>query len=246
MSNPFIFYEIEPIINKDIYKALSMNDDPPTLYSLMESKINFDSETKTKIEDLPSAFRSTLFDFEYPLDNQYREHFEETFLTHYMFRRIGFDTFLSFKLHLKVKLNSIMEKYNKMLEGFDSLDFLGTTETHVRDYTLDRDTTNNNTITSGAAGSLETINKFSDTPQDDLTNVNNDTYLTSYEKNNQSSSSNSNSVNSGTTSEDSSIDETITIHRGDSIDEYKKFLNIANNVYEQIFKECDSLFYLIY
>ena len=35
-----------------------------------------------------------------------------------------------------------------------------------------------------------------------------------------------------------------TIHqRFDSIEEYKKFIENANNVYEMIFKECDSLFY---
>ena len=38
-------------------------------------------------------------------------------------------------------------------------------------------------------------------------------------------------------------DETITTDKLDSLDEYKKFREYANNVYEDIFKECNSLFF---
>ena len=37
--------------------------------------------------------------------------------------------------------------------------------------------------------------------------------------------------------------ENIEINRGDSIEEYKKFLEIKDNIYSLIFKECDCLFY---
>ena len=100
-------------LNRDMYRALTQNDEPPTLYSLMNSYVNFNKpdDEKVKIIDLPSEFREYLFDFDYPLDDTLKPQFEENFLTHYMMRRIGFDTYMAFKIHLKDKLNSIMTKF---------------------------------------------------------------------------------------------------------------------------------------
>ena len=43
---------------------------PPTLYSIHESIVNYGKDDKTKIKDLASAGRSTIFDFDYPLSNK--------------------------------------------------------------------------------------------------------------------------------------------------------------------------------
>ena len=51
----------------------------------------------------------------YPSD-KVKSDFELNFLSHYMFRRINYDTYLSFKIHLKNKLNEIMPAYNKMFD----------------------------------------------------------------------------------------------------------------------------------
>jgi hypothetical protein len=42
------------LFNRDFYKALELNNEPPTLYSFMESIVNFDKEDedRTKIRDL--------------------------------------------------------------------------------------------------------------------------------------------------------------------------------------------------
>ena len=125
---------------RPFYEALSMNDEPPTLYSIMESMVNYNNPDPVKIKDLSTYAKERIFDFEYPINELSagdkilfsKDKFEELFLKHYMFRRINYDTFTSFKLHLEVKLNEIMPKYNVMIDGFKVLNFLGDTEEHSR------------------------------------------------------------------------------------------------------------------
>lgn len=209
----------------DFINALSISDEPPMLSDLMESKINYNNPNPVDVDKLPEEFRSYLFDFDYPLDYKYRESFEITFLEHYMFRRIGFETYTSFKIHLKVKLKSIMPKYNKMLEGFSKLDFLGMKETHSR---LEREE-------GTSQGTTTNDNRFSSLPQNEIQDVKDGAYMTDY------------TYNSGTSTGQANrrTNEDIEITRADELEEYKKFIDFTNNIYDDIFKECDSLFFSV-
>ena len=234
---------IFPWINYlEVYKELSMNNEPPTLYSLMQSIVNFNRQPddQVKIKDLAQYSRETIFDFDYPISDSFgKEAFEIMFLNHYMFRRINYDTLRSFQLHLMVKLNDIMPKYNKMIEGFNKIAFDGTVETHTRNLTDNKAGTS--TTSSQATDNSTNDNRYSDTPQGDLTSVQDGTYLTDYTYNQVNGTSNSSSNSSNTSN--TNVSEDITIKKGDSIDEYKKYLDLLNNIYSMIFKECDSLFY---
>lgn len=248
-------------LNEEIYRGLSNHDMPPTLYSLMNSYVNFNKteDEKVKIIDLPSAFKDYLFDFSYPLDNTLKTSFEENFLTHYMFRRIGFETYMSFKIHLKSKLNEIMTKYNEMLLEIKNLNFLGSEEVHTRTLEDERtgtsstSNTSSNTSSSTSNGSSSTTsdNRYSDTPQNQLSDVRNGTYLTDYTYNQQtgtsqataSGNSSGTSSSEAETTNNANISETINIHRGDSTDEYLKYQDKVLHIYTLIYKELDSLFY---
>lgn len=231
-------------------KELSMNDDPPTLYSFMESIVNYDKEEseKVKIKDLPIYAKDTIFNFTYPLSEYInKDEFEELFLKHYMFRRINFDTLTSFRIHLDVKLNSIMPKYNKMMDGFVTLNFLGDTETHIRSQSDSKTTQGNNTsnISTSTSDSTESENKYSDTPQNSIQDVKDGIYVSEFTDitNTSTGSSTSNSSSTNSSTDNGSLNERIDITRADSLDEYKKYLEVMNSIYEMIFKECDSLFY---
>lgn len=238
---------------KDLYTENSL---PPTLYSIMEAIVNFDNPNQVKIKDLAKESRNKIFDFEYPISEALgKEKFEELFLKHYMFRRINYDTVLAFKLHLEVKLNDIMPKYNKMMEGFNLLAFDGTVETHER-VTKDNRTTNEEKTSTGtnsiSATNTDNISnqvKFSETPQNQMSDVSSGSYVSEFtDTSNNSSGTSSSSSNSSNTdnrevSDNLETNELITIKHGDSIDEYKKYLEVASSIYEMIFKECDSLFY---
>ena len=220
-------------LNKNMYRALTQNDEPPTLYSLMNSYVNFNKsdDEKVKIIDLPSEFREYLFDFDYPLDDELKPQFEENFLTHYMMRRIGYDTYMAFKIHLKDKLNSIMTKFNLMLLEVGNLDFDGIKETHTRQFA-----SSSNSSSSGSS-STSSDNRYSDTPENELTDIQNGKYLTDYTFNQQYGQSQASASGSATNSEN------ITISRGDSTDEYIKMQNEMIDIYSLIYKELDSLFY---
>lgn len=217
-------YRLKPIVY-NMFDALNISDEPPMLVDLMESKVNYNNPNPVEVDRLPQAFRSYLFDFDYPLDNNYKQDFEITFLEHYMFRRIGFETYTSFKIHLKVKLKSIMPKYNKMFEGFSKLDFLGLKETHSRSESENGVSTGNTT----------NDNRYSQLPQNEIQDVKDGAYLTDYTYN---------TGTSGGTAE-RNVDENISITRADELEEYKKFLDFTNNIYDDIFKECDSLFFSV-
>ena len=104
-----------------IYPFLPRNCDlPPTLYSILDSIVNFGKpeNEKIKVPQLSENGRSTIFNFDYPLSNNIsKEKFETMILNHFLLRRIGFDTVTSFVVQLNVKLNEIMPMYNKMFDA---------------------------------------------------------------------------------------------------------------------------------
>ena len=112
-------------------------DKPPTVYSLLESIVNYGKDEKTKIKDLAKAGRSTFFNFNYPLSNKVsKEDFETMILNNFIDRRIGYETLTTFRIKLNVKLNEIMPTYNKMfdmLDGWDIFEDGGVTNRTVSD-----------------------------------------------------------------------------------------------------------------
>ena len=217
-------YRLKPTYN-NFYGILSISDETPKLYDLMNSKINYNNSNPVDPEDLPKEFRNYLFDFEYPLNNNLKEEFELMFLNHFMFRRIGYETYTAWKINLKVKLCEIMPKYNKMFEGFNLLDFLGNQETHIK--TLNE--------TGNSVGNTTNDNRFSNVPQNEIDDIKNGNYMTDYTYNQGTSNSNANR----------NSNESIKIDRLDTIDEYKKFKETVNNIYSDIFKELNCLFFSV-
>lgn len=226
-------YKLNPMSN--FFDALSLNDETPTLYSLMESYVNYGKEEseQVKIIDLPGAFKDYLFDFDYPLDNSLKPSFEESFLNHYMMRRIGFETYMAFKIHLKDKLNTIMPKYNKLLLEFNNIDFKGVKEIHTKSYRKAIDET-----TTGTSDNT-TDNRFSNVPQNEISDVQSGTYMTDYTLNTSSGRL------GGTLSNNEDYQETLEIDKGDPTDEYMKLQDKIYNVYDMIYKELNCLFFQV-
>ena len=198
---------------------------PPTLYALMNSIANFGKEEneRVKIKDLASATHETIFDFDYPLsDHIDKDKFECLILNHYMMRRIGFDTPTAFKLALNVKLNSIMDIFN---DG----------------EVTERSITENGSSKMSSQGSDYSVNdnRFSDTPQNELENIRDASYVTNYGYN--QTNSNTNTASNGET-ENSRV-ETVTKSPADKMKLYKEFIENRESIYNMIFKELDSLFY---
>lgn len=224
-----------------IYPWLPTNcDEPQTLYSIMNSICNFGKEEKTNIYGLASGARTTIFDFDYPLsDHINREEFEILILKHFIMRRIGFDTPTAFKLALEVKLNEIMPTYNKLFDMLDGWDLLDSGEVTTRVQTDNGTNTLNNTTNANNTNISDRRN--SNVPQNQLSDIQNGTYMTDYNLDTDTSNGLTTSNTSGTNA--NTTNETITRTPADKIRIYKDFIESKNNIYTMIFKDLDSLFY---
>ena len=223
-------------------------DLPPTIYSLLDAIVNYNSEEETPIKDLAKSGRSEIFDFEYPLTtNISKEDFEVMILNNYMMKRIGYETLTAFKLALNVKLNSIMPLYNKLFDSLDGWNLFTAGENITRNVTRGETSTDtsNSTLNSTITTNTTDDNRYSDTPQGRLTDIANGTYMTDYtlNQNNQSSTNTSTSSNTDNGSKTGTESETITRTPENKIEIYKEFQNEIKSIYQLIFDELDDLFY---
>lgn len=256
-----------------LYPKLPTDYDlPPTIYSILNSYVNFDKEDKTKIKDLAKYGRSIIFNFDYPLtSNEDKEKFECMILNHFLMRRIGYDTVTAFRIALDVKLNEIMPFYNKLFDMLDGWDLFTDGEVVTRTQNDTRNITDSNTSatqteTQGTDAIQNAISsndsttsdrRYSNTPQNALSEVRDGTYVTDYNYdtntstnqtiNNTNSStsntSNTTNTNNGTSNNVGSLNETITRTPSDKLRIYKEFMENRKNIYTMIFEELDPLFY---
>lgn len=223
---------------------------PPSIYDIMNAMANFNVEDKTKTTDLAKATHSKIFDFDYPLSNNInKDDFECMILNHYIMRRIGFQTFTAFKIQLNVKLNEIMPLYNKMFDALQNWDIFKDGEVTNRYGNENRKNNTNNTLENTSNTETTTISdrRESNTPQNQLDNIRNGTYVTNYNYDTDTSNSNDNSNSKGTSnSTDENIyEETIEKSPADKISILKEMQENIKSIYTMIFKDLDSLFYYI-
>lgn len=244
-----------------IYPKIPTNCDlPPTLFSIMNSIANFENENPVKIQNLANASRYKIFDFDYPLSTHItKQNFECMILNKFIMRRIGYDTVTAFKIALMVKLNEIMPVYNKLFDALDGWNLFTDGEEYSRilEETKQEATTDSATISS-TSGSVTTSSssstsdrRFSDTPENALSDVRDGNYVTNYNYDTDSSSDNinvqgnNNSTNnaSGTMSGNNRVVETTSRTPADKIKIYNEFVENKNNIYSLIFKDLECLFY---
>lgn len=224
------------------------NEKPPTVYSILESIVNYGTDDKQKIKDLAKEGRTTIFNFDYPLtDKVTKEEFECMILNHYLMRRIGFDTVTAFRIQLNVKLNEIMPTYNKMFDLLYNNDLFG--EITKKDGTDNRKTENKseteNTINNISENETISDLRNSKLPQNKLQNLRDGSYVTDYNYNTTNSNDNSNSKGTSTSNANGSDSNEYheTTSRIDMFDIYTKFNSEIKHIYTLIFNDLDELFY---
>lgn len=230
----------------------TMIDLPPTVYSLLESIVNYGKDEKTKISDLAKEGRTTFFDFDYPLTNNItKEQFETMILNKFIMRRIGYDTLTAFKIQLNVKLNSIMPIYNKMFDALENWNIFESGEVTTETGTDERQTTNTtqNTLSNSSTtqSSSTSDRRNSELPQDQLENLRDGSYVGVYnydtDTSNGSDSSTSNGSATSNGTDNNEYTKEIRRSPADKIAIMKEMQTNINNIYEMIFKDLECLFY---
>ena len=226
-------FRIYPFIRPPAFPDYNL---PPTLYRLLNSLVNYDALEQTKIKNLAAAGREDIFDFEYPLSsNVDKEEFEVMILNHFLMRRIGYDTLNAFKIALNVKLNEIMPMYNKMFDMLEGWNVFNDGERVTRTATDSGTNSLNNTTTSQNTSDR----RYSDTPQQQLSNVRDGKYITDY--NYDTDNGSVSSLSSGTDSRNTS--ETIIRTPSDKMKLYKEFIENKKSIMTMIFEDLEPLFY---
>ena len=221
------------------------NEKPPTIYSLLNSIVNFgkaDAE-KVKIKDLAKAGHTKIFDFDYPLtENIKKEDFEVMILNKFLMRRIGFQTLTPFQIQLNVKLNEIMPLYNKMFDALENWNIFNDGETVTRT----QDETRKSKLNNTSNNNIEDISdrRYSDTPQSHLENIRDTSYVTDYNYDTNTTKSNNTTNSNG--EDNNKIQEKIERTPADKITILKEMQENIKSIYSMIFKDLEELFYQIY
>lgn len=232
----------------------TMIDLPPTVYSLLESIVNYGKDEKTKIKDLAKEGRTTFFDFDYTLTNNItKEQFETMILNKFIMRRIGYDTLTAFKIQLNVKLNSIMPIYNKMFDALENWNIFNDGEVTTETGTDERQTTNTtqNTLSNSSTTQSNSVSdrRKSELPQDQLENLRDGSYVGEYNYDTDTATGTDSSTSNGTATASGTDNNEYTkeIRRSpaDKIAIMKEMQTNINNIYEMIFKDLECLFYQI-
>ena len=214
-------------------------DKPPTIYAILNSIVNGekDEEDYTKIKNLAKEGRGYIFDFDYELsDTITKEYFETMILNHYLTRRIGFQTVTNFKIHLNVKINSIMQKYNSMFDALNKYNLMdGDVTTREGFDNSETNTTNENSNTTNSTND----NRFSNTPENAIEDVQSGEYVTDYSY----TQNNVNSSGEGESNGTSNRNYEETVKHSNIAENYLKIQNQLNSIFDLIFKDLDSLFY---
>lgn len=238
---------------------------PLGFYELLKM-LTYDEKT-ANLNELITKSKAHIFDFDYSIKQEAKADFEVMFVRHFLNRRIGFETYAMWKNYLITKLYEIMPKYNLMFNALDGWDiFLAEKEVREQQtntasiaHTDTEAATNQSNLGSNQSASVSSDKvdqRFSDTPQNHLTDIQNGTYLSSYQLTQTDSTgsiaavnSSSNAINSksGATARDKAsgnLRETVTRTNFD-VERYLKFQNEFNNIATQMFKDLDCLFYQI-
>lgn len=245
----FPMFPLYPLV-PNILKLGISHDEPPTVYALLNSYVNFAADVPTKIKDLANAGRAMFFDFDYPLaTGMTKSEFECMILNHFMMRRIGYETVTAFKMALNVKLNEIMPMYNKLFESINGWNIF--TDGEITDRTFNDTRSINNTGTANGTNNNTTSTtsdrRYSNTPQNALSDVRNGQYVTEYNYDQDGGTSNNTTTSStsNNTIEGGSQTERIVRTPTDKMRLYSEFLKNRQNIYTMIFKDLDPLFYQI-
>lgn len=225
----------------------------------------------TPISEVITEAAPLFFNFNFPFyDETKRAEFETNFIRHFYMREIGLETQAYFFLRLEDKLNLIMPYYNKLLTA-NAIDYdpffneiinesitrerTGTSNGTDATETSSNSTTKGNT-TSTTQSSADDSNQQSDLPQGDLTNFNDNSYMSSAGKGHTESNSTVKATDetTGTNSGKSSISRTETNSgnetekrtanntRGNKSEMLRMYYEAQQNIFNNIFNDCEELF----
>lgn len=144
-------------------------------YAGLEHSVGYD-----QIEDVLNTAWPKIFDYDFPIfDEAYRAHLCKLILLSYYQCEIAHEVVGVWKYRLKARMYQIMPKYNAMYKSiaahdpFDNVDHVSNTKRDGTDNQTGNRTGNSTTKATG-----KSKNRYSDTPQGSIADLEADRYLT--------------------------------------------------------------------
>ena len=269
------------------------------LDSIINGDKDWFSADRVPSDKIAESARKYVFDFDYDLTkNVNKEDFEINFIEHFLMRRIGMETFNAFKIMLRSRLREILPYYNRKFDliymSFEDLfegdgytlnieesEELNGTETGTKDSTYSRESadeterslseTKTTAVESENTTNVTDDRRHSDTPQSQLSNVQNGSYVTdyNYDQNNGTATGESNETISDSVSEGITQNGSLNDVSQDRTDKAKQnfrelfrnekkvgklahgsllldYYDRIQNVFTEFYHDCDSLFYQLW
>ena len=231
-----------------------------------------ESAGQTKVKDILKEVAPKIFDFDFPIfDENYRLALEIKILRHFYTREIGLETVGLWKLKLEDKMNEIMPYLNKFysmyVQELNPLYNFNLTKTHSGNYDRQQGTSSNksevksseyqNTASTFNDASNSQQRLYSDTPQGQLSDVQDGKYLTNATLDDGKNNSEANSIGLGNNLDASTVED-IQLNSITDTDSYyqtvqgidgrfigeawKSFTEGFVNVDKMLFHELEDLF----
>ena len=180
-------------------------------------------------------------------DADYTKALLKKIFTHYYFREIGAETPAMFRFYLNSKLREIMPYYNKLYKLQDEMidkEFIDSTSTEhlVNNGSGHGDSSGN--VTTVNDNTTNSVSKFSDTPQNMLSNVINNKYLTTANIDDVTAKgTNQSTSHSGNTYGSLNVIDTTKENRNrNMVDIYNDYKMLYNNIDLDIINQLEELF----
>lgn len=183
-----------------------------------------------------------LFNFSYPFwSNNLNDKtaFQVKIIRHFYTREIGAETMGLFKLRLEDKMNEIMPYFNKLYSAaYKDFNFLNTDEANEKENST---ANNKNSYTNTSEQNNKNIDKFSDTPQGAIADLESGTYLTNATISENESNASNNGGNTGEATSETT--RTYTGRRGASGGRLlSEYYEAQKNIDRMLFEELNVLF----
>ena len=234
-----------------------------------------ESEGADNIDSILDKCWNKIFNFDFPIfDEKYRQVLCRKILKHYYTREIAHETVGRWKLALNAKLNEIMPYYNQLYKSelLEFNPFYDVNLTRSREGSGTSNKTSNNTETnSGTSNNIsngsgtsntDTLNRFSDTPQNsmDTQGIADSVPLTTVTKVNEDNTTTNESTNTITSNDSRTENGTENINNTDKYIEtvkgkqgtenysslLKKFRETFLNIDMMIIEDCSDCFFTLW
>lgn len=217
---------------------------PPTLYTILESIVNYDREPDIPVKDLAKYGRHEIFNFDYDLtENVSRETFECNILNHFLMRRINSETVTLFNVRLQDKLNEILPKYNMLFDSIKNWDLFRDGQTILETFKGKDDTLTGRTNETNIGTDYNEKRRHSDLPQSRLQDVDNESYINIYENNNSNTTNKTTSNGNEDRKNQNEYVKEIKYSQADLLRLYKEFSASVQNVYTLLYQDLEPLFF---